>query len=280
MKTELQYLLPHHLISRLAGALANCDYPRLKSFLITDFLKRYPNVNLSEAAEPNPEHYPSFNAFFTRRLKEGARPIDKEAHSIASPADGKIAEIGQITNGRLIQAKGHDFSLHDLLGQDEALTRTFAQGSFATIYLAPHNYHRVHAPYDGQLIATHFIPGRLFSVNMASANAIPSLYSRNERLICVMENDAIGKIAVIFVGAMIVGSMQLVIDQAPVRADHPVTRLLDHPIPFKKGDELGHFKLGSTVILLFEKDKATWDAAWSAGSTIEMGMRFGTTTRR
>lgn len=276
MKTLLQHLLPHHTLSRWAGKLANAEHTRLKSYLISYFLRKYPMINLAEAVETDINNYKSFNDFFIRRLKKEARPITQDTNVIVNPADGTIAEIGQITKGRLIQAKGHDFSLNDLLGNDAKLTETFNHGSFATIYLAPHNYHRVHVPYDSTLTATHFIPGRLFSVNTESAQGISSLYSRNERLVCIMENKRIGKFAIIFVGAMIVGSIQLAFENDPVRHDHPLNTILTKPISFKKGDELGFFKLGSTVIVLFEKDKVSWNQALQTGSVVTLGTPLAT----
>lgn len=275
IRTLLQHILPHHALSRFAGFLANSENPWLKSMLIADFLRRYPTVDLSEAAEPNVKKYKSFNEFFIRPLKKNARPINSDKNIVVSPADGSIAEIGNITHDRLLQAKGHDFSLRDLLGGDDTLAKTFDNGSFATIYLAPHNYHRVHIPYDGKLVATQFIPGKLFSVNLANAQSIPSLYSRNERLVCIMEHEQLGKVAVILVGAMIVGSIQLAFENTPVRADHPVAIVFKHPHQFNKGEELGHFKLGSTVILLFEKDKVNWNPQLQAGSDVKVGEAIG-----
>lgn len=273
-KSLLQYLLPHHAISTLSGWLANSEQPQLKSFLIARFMKNYA-IDMSEANVRDPKQYRSFNDFFTRHLKQSARPINQDQNVIVSPADGNIAEIGYITNNRLIQAKGHDFSLLDLVGGDKQIADAFTDGSFATIYLAPHNYHRVHLPYDSKLVATYFIPGRLFSVNLINARNIPALYSRNERLVCLFEHERLGKIAVILVGAMIVGSIQLVFEDNPVRSNEPITTTFDHPHHFKKGDEIAHFKLGSTVILLFEKNKVSWDDQLHAESNVMVGMALG-----
>lgn len=270
-----QSILPHHLLSNIAGVLAKSEQPQLKNWLISSFIQRF-SVDMSEAAETNINNYKSFNEFFIRRLKPDARPINQNPTSIVSPADGVIAELGQIKQNKLIQAKQHDFTLQDLLGGNTTLANTFQDGHFATIYLAPHNYHRVHVPYDGKLIATYFIPGRLFSVNIQSANSIPSLYSRNERLICLFESEQLGQFAVILVGAMIVGSMQLVFQDHPIRSTELLSTHYDQPLSFKKGDELGHFKVGSTVILLFAKNKVTLDDTLHAGSAMKLGIKLAT----
>jgi len=266
-----QALLPQHLISQLAGYIANAEQPQFKSWLISSFIKHYA-VDMQDAEQKDLAQFKSFNEFFIRRLTADSRPINRDQNVIVSPADGQIAEMGYIAHDQLIQAKSHYFTLHDLLG-GETLSSPFINGAYATIYLAPHNYHRVHMPYDGKLVATYFIPGTLFSVNAKSAKAVPSLYSRNERLVCLFENERIGKFAVILVGAMIVGSIQLVFEDHPVRSKELTKTLFDHPHVFKKGEELAHFKLGSTVIVLFEKDKVVWDNNTNHASEIQFGMR-------
>lgn len=272
----LQYLLPHHLLSRFAGWLAESRIPRLKNRLIQRLLRTYP-VDLSLALEENPEAYPSFNAFFTRRLKPSARPIDPNPKHIISPVDGDIAAIGRIHNNQLIQAKNAYFDLDTLLG-DALLAKTFYDGQFATIYLAPHHYHRVHMPITGQLHQSIFIPGKLFSVNRITTDFIPHLYSRNERFITFFSTEA-GPMAVILVGAMLVGSIQPAWKETPARNPGITTEYFtnDQNLILNKGDEIGHFKMGSTVILLFTKNSMEWLNTYRINSAVEVGKQLGVT---
>ncbi|HEU5281608.1 MAG TPA: archaetidylserine decarboxylase [Gammaproteobacteria bacterium] len=267
LSTHAQTLVPQHALSQFAGWLANSTNPALKNKLIHYFLGKY-NINLAEAINSDPEAYASFNDFFTRALKPGVRHLSPDAKAIVSPADGCFAELGQINHAQLIQAKGMVYDLPSLFGGDATAT-DFNQGQFATIYLAPHNYHRVHMPYTGRLLKTIYVPGRLFSVNRMTTDLIPNLYARNERLICLFETG-IGPMAVILVGAMIVGSMQTVWMNKPLRAKHLQVDSPPTPLTLNQGDELGHFSLGSTVIMLFAKDASQWLANIQPGNEVQV----------
>ena len=269
----LQYLLPQHLLSRLVGKLAECRLPWLKNLLIRRFIAQY-NVDMSEAVDSTPEAYANFNAFFTRALKDDARPID-DAH-VVCPADGAISQLGEINRGRIFQAKGQDYSLQTLLGDDKALTAEFDGGSFATIYLSPRDYHRVHMPVDGTLRSMTYVPGKLFSVNTTTAENVRSLFARNERAICVFDTE-FGPMAMILVGAMIVAGIETVWDgQVAPPPRQITTRNYPQDAPsLKKGEEMGRFKLGSTVILLFGKDKIDWLDKFEALSPTRLGEALG-----
>lgn len=271
-----QYLAPHHALSRLAWRIARSKNTAVKNTLIRTFLSNY-DVDLSEAERPFIEDYESFNDFFTRKLRAGARPLGATDGAIVSPADGAISEIGCIDNGRLLQAKGRYYSLQALLGDDETLTRRFTGGSFATIYLAPRNYHRVHAPITGTVSSIRYIPGRLFSVNSRTARCVANLFARNERLI-VEIHGAAGSIAVILVGAMLVASMELTSCDVPaaVRAASGAKRPFiiaptKTPTLVERGAELGRFNMGSTVILLAKPASLSWDPALVQGCEVRVG---------
>ncbi len=269
-----QYVLPQHWLSRLAGKLANSKNTAVKNWIIDSFCRKY-NINLSEALIEDPHAYVSFNDFFTRTLKEGVRPIDPNPHSIVSPADGVIAERGSIHHQRLIQAKDMYFNLSTLLGGQTELAERFEEGQFATIYLAPHNYHRVHMPLTGKLRQTVYIPGKLFSVNRMTSQLIPNLYARNERLVLVFETE-FGPMAVILVGALIVGSMQTVWMDQPIR--HPDIQISSpqQEILLEKGAELGQFQLGSTVVLLLPPTlQLEWAPAKNPQNSIMTGQTLG-----
>ncbi|WP_374962439.1 archaetidylserine decarboxylase [Spongiibacter tropicus] len=265
----LQYLLPQHLLSRLVGKLAECRLPWLKNLLIRRFITQY-KVDMSEAVDSAPEAYANFNAFFTRALKDGARPIAEAP--VVCPADGAISQLGEINRGRIFQAKGQDYSLQTLLGDDKALTAEFDGGSFATIYLSPRDYHRVHMPVDGTLRSMTYVPGKLFSVNTTTAENVRSLFARNERAICVFDTE-FGPMAMILVGAMIVAGIETVWDgQVAPPPRQLTTRSYPQEAPtLKKGEEMGRFKLGSTVILLFGKDKIDWLDKFEALTPTRLG---------
>jgi phosphatidylserine decarboxylase len=271
----LQYLLPHHGLSRLVGRLAESDTPWLKNAFIGWFSARY-RVDLREAAEPDPLRYRNFNAFFTRALRAGARPIEAAADAIVSPADGAISQLGRIEAGRIFQAKGQSFSTLELLGGDAAMAALFDGGDFATIYLSPRDYHRVHMPCTGTLRQTAYVPGRLFSVNQLTASRVPRLFARNERLICLFDTER-GPMAMILVGAMIVAGIETVWagqiappTKAVIQQNSP-----SEPLSLAKAAEMGRFKLGSTVILLFGRDALRWSDTLAAGRPIQMGQRLG-----
>ncbi len=269
----LQSLLPQHALSRLLGCVAEARAPWLKNQLIKQFMRHYP-IEMHEAIEPNPYHYLTFNDFFTRQLRPDCRPIAADSHAIVSPVDGAVAMAGKIEHNQLLQAKGAYFDLAKLCGNDEAIAPLFVDGLFSTLYLAPHNYHRIHMPLTGKLIRTTYVPGRLFSVNATTTALVPQLYARNERLICLFETAA-GKMAVILVGAMIVGSMQTVWMQAPIRAAEIQTEAFTDGPVLAKGEEMGLFKLGSTVILLFQSQQARWDEGLAAGNAVQYGQQIG-----
>lgn len=272
-----QHLLPQHLISRLVGWLAHSRIPLIKNNFIQWFIKRY-SVDMRLAADPDPFHYPTFNAFFVRTLKADIRPIATGENTISSPADGCISQIGKIEAGRIFQAKGFYFNANELLGGDENISRPFSQGSFATLYLAPKDYHRVHMPCDGTLREMLYIPGRLFSVNDASAAAIPRLFARNERVVALFDTP-MGDMAMVLVGAMIVASIETIWAGliAPSREQSIQRwRYTDSKITLRKGDEMGRFQLGSTVIMLFASSHIQWDSHIMPNSPLLMGQALGT----
>lgn len=273
---RLQHLVPQHGLSRTAGWLASTENTFLKNTFISWFVKRY-NVDMSLAQEENPLAYACFNDFFTRALKPDARPINSEADSIVCPADGAISQLGPIKDGRIFQAKGQDYTTLELLGGDEALAAEFADGTFATVYLSPRDYHRVHMPYGGKLRSMVSIPGELFSVNTVTAENVPRLFARNERAVAIFDTD-IGPMAVVLVGAMIVAGIETVWDGqiAPFASRDIATSLYPYQnITLNKGDEMGRFKLGSTAVVLFANNKMQWDANYIAGTPTKMGELMG-----
>jgi phosphatidylserine decarboxylase len=247
----MQYLLPQHLLSRLVGWIAGSRIGFVRTALIRAFLSRYP-VDLAEATQPAHDRYASFNEFFTRRLRAGARSFDAEPGAVLSPADGYVTQAGPVAGDTLVQAKGIGYSAAALLGGNAALAAEFEGGAFAAVYLAPHNYHRVHMPMAGTLRAARFVPGDLFSVNAVTAGGVPGLFARNERIACVFDTAA-GPLAVVLVGALFVGSVSLAwtgrvrSDGARVPRDLPCG---DPIIALDRGAELGWFNMGSTVVVL------------------------------
>lgn len=274
----MQYVLPHHTLSRLVGGLAASEKPWIKNPLIKWFSQRF-GISLEEAKIQDPTAFPSFNAFFTRALQEGARPIDATEQGIVSPADGVVSQCGQIRGSDVLQAKGAYFSVYELLGGDAALAEEFINGHFATIYLSPKDYHRVHMPISGTLRKILYVPGRLFSVNNATAEQVPKLFARNERAVCVFDTDA-GPMAVILVGAMIVAAIETVFTGqiTPLANKVQTIDFSKQPLSRKKGEELGRFLLGSTVVLLFPENACQWQPELAAGSTLKMGQLIGKTT--
>lgn len=268
--TNLLRVLPQHLLAKGMYKLARSTNPKLKDLLINTVVDRF-QVNLYEAKEPDTEMYDSFNAFFTRELRDDARPIDDS--SIVSPSDGKVSQFGKIEGDRLIQAKGHDFDLTALLAGDKAAAAKFVDGDFATIYLSPRDYHRVHMPCDAQLTSMTFVPGDLFSVSEQTTQIVPNLFARNERVICYFDT-AFGPMALILVGAIFVGSMETVWSgEVTGPSDTPTRRLYrdQEKRVFAKGDEMGRFNMGSTVILLFPENRINWDQSTVHGKPVQMG---------
>lgn len=274
----LQRLLPKRLLTALVYRLARIRVPAIKDLLIRSFLKMY-TVKLDELAKSVPNDFGSFNDFFIRELKSDARPIDSSTLSIVSPADGFVSAVGHIEKNMLLQAKGLDYSLEDLLATDLHDARNFYDGSFASIYLAPFNYHRVHAPLAGELVAARFVPGTLFSVNQSTVSHLRGLFVRNERLICHFRTTA-GPCVVIFVGAMNVGSITTpwtgelrprkgsIVDNIDLQ-ESEVSLTVD------KGDLLGWFNMGSTVIVLAPPGVCTWKSGLQAGDALRMGEAIG-----
>ena len=272
-----QYLLPHHLLSRLIGCAAECRVGWFKNRLIGWFAKQY-QVNMSEAQIEDLNAFAHFNDFFTRALKDDARPLDNSAGAVLCPADGAVSQLGKIEQGRVFQAKGHSFSVIELLGGDTERAAAFMGGDFATIYLSPKDYHRVHMPLTGTLKEMVYVPGRLFSVNQTTAENVPELFARNERVICLFDTER-GPMAVVLVGAMIVASIETVwagLVTPPKRTlkTFSYDDAARAPIVLEKGAELGRFKLGSTAIVLFGPEQVQWAAELAANSTVQMGQRL------
>lgn len=278
-----QYLAPHHLVSRAYGVAAQCRHPGAKNWMIDTFIRRY-GVDMTQAEQTDPHAYEHFNAFFTRALKPGARPLDETPDAILCPTDGAISQVGAITRDRIFQAKGHDYSATDLLGGCPQRAAPFENGSFATIYLAPKDYHRVHMPLAGRLTEMIHVPGRLFSVNPLTARHVPALFARNERVVCMFDTD-VGPMAVVLVGAMIVASIETVWAGvvAPRGKGVHSTRYTQAgeqaaPIYLEKGQEMGRFKLGSTVVVLLGPQAAAhWRDDLTALSPVSMGEAMGDT---
>lgn len=275
----LQYLLPHHLLSWLMHAITRVETKAIKDLLIRRVIDWY-RVDMQEALESDPGAYRSFNDFFTRALRPDARPVAPEANQIACPADGGLSQAGDIEDGYLFQAKGHDYALLELLGGDPDMSALFEEGSFATIYLSPRDYHRVHMPYGGKLKRMVHVPGRLFSVNETTCRQVPRLFARNERVISLFDTD-IGPMAVILVGAIFVSSIDTVWSGTvtPIRQrvsswDYPPTAK-PKTITLEKGEEMGRFNMGSTVIVLFGKDAVEWVEDFTPGSKVKMGQPIG-----
>lgn len=270
-----QYPLPHHLLSRLMGYLTYCRNPAFKNFFIRAIAKVY-GVDWSEAERPDPNAYACFNDFFTRALKPGVRPIANEPGALAGPADGYMSQLGPITEGRIIQAKGKDYSAVDLLGGDTARAAPFMGGSFATIYLSPKDYHRLHMPLAGTLREMVYVPGRLFSVNNATAQGVPNLFARNERVVAIFDTEA-GPMALVLVGAIFVASIETVwhgLVTPPAGQSVRVWNYQDSPVYLERGAEMGRFKMGSTIVVLFGKDAVEW-GNFAPGEVMRTGAPVG-----
>ncbi|MEO6974105.1 MAG: archaetidylserine decarboxylase [Rhodoferax sp.] len=269
----LQYLLPKQALTAFAGIVASSRGGRWSTGLIRWFVSKY-DVDMSEAANPDIASYASFNDFFTRALRPGARPL--AGADLICPVDGAISQFGAIQRGRIFQAKGHDYLTTALVGGDAALGALFEDGHFATLYLSPKDYHRIHMPCDGRLTRMTYVPGSLFSVNPATARGVPGLFARNERVVCVFESSQ-GPFVLVLVGATVVGSMATVWHGVvspprggPVREWH----YRDQNVRLAQGDEMGRFLLGSTVVLLFPRGPLRFSAAWQPGGAIHMGEKM------
>ncbi|MFV2060636.1 MAG: archaetidylserine decarboxylase [Gammaproteobacteria bacterium] len=271
----LQYLLPHHLLSLLMLALTRWQNRSFLNWFTPWFIKRY-QVDMSIAQNEDWKSYPSFNHFFTRAIKPEHRPICA-ADKIASPVDACVSQAGKIKDGIIIQAKNHNYSMQSLLGDQSDDTSSFQNGLFSTLYLSPKDYHRIHMPVDGQLKKVIHVPGRLFSVNPATARTIPRLFARNERAVCIFETE-LGPMAVVMVGAIFVASIETVwqgVITPPTRFGIRSWDYDEQNISFKRGDEIARFNMGSTVILLFGENKMTWNEDLLPDQKIIMGQSIG-----
>jgi phosphatidylserine decarboxylase len=279
LKVLAQYVIPKQAITTLAGKLAHFEGGNKTSAVIKWFVKRY-NVNMSEAASPDINSYKTFNEFFTRPLRTGARPIAQA--DFICPVDGAISQFGSIEQDQIFQAKGHHYSTAALLGGDKNSAKRYENGKFACLYLSPKDYHRIHMPCDGKLVKMTYVPGDLFSVNPVTAQGVPGLFARNERVVCEFTSEQHGYFVIVLVGATIVGSMATVWHDAkdgiinPPRRGHiQVWTYADNNIVLQQGDEMGRFLLGSTVVMLFQKDALQFNAEWQAASPVRLGEVMG-----
>lgn len=276
LKSLLLYPLPHHLLSRGMLVLTRIRTPWFKNLLIRSFSKHFA-INWQDSRLQRPEDFAHFNAFFTRELADQARPLSGDETTLVSPADGCISQIGTINGDTLFQAKGHQYTTHALLGGDARLAQQFHNGFFATVYLSPRDYHRVHMPCRGTLRETIYIPGRLFSVAPHTTRTIPQLFARNERLVTVFDTDQ-GAMAMILVGAIFVAAIETAWDglvTPPHRRDIEHKDFQSTHLELARGAEMGRFNMGSTVILLFQQDAIRWDKSLIAGQSLRMGQEIG-----
>ena len=269
-----QYLLPKKALTALAGKVAGARGGRWTTALIRWFVQRY-QVNMAEAANPDIASYPTFNDFFTRALQDGARPL--AAADFICPVDGAISQFGPIQHDQIFQAKGHHYSSTALVGGDAALAAQFDNGSFATLYLSPRDYHRIHMPCDGRLRRMVYVPGDLFSVNPTTARGVPGLFARNERVVCVFDSDQ-GPFVLTLVGATVVGSMATVwhgVVNPPRSPQICEWHYDDGAVSLRQGQEMGRFLLGSTVVMLFPADTLQFTPQWVPAKGIRLGEKMG-----
>lgn len=276
LTTLPQYVLPHHALSALMSRFTHSENKALKNLLITQVIKHY-GVNMAEALEQDINAFKSFNQFFTRELNPNARPLTAEKNAVACPADGAVSQAGAITDGVIFQAKGKSFTAIDLLGGSSERAEPFNNGVFTTIYLSPKDYHRLHMPLTGTLREMVHIPGRLFSVNTATTRSVPGLFARNERVAAIFDTDA-GPMALVLVGAIFVSSIETVWHGVvtPPTITSVQSRLYQDNAPVLKiGEEMGRFNMGSTIIVLFGKDKVQWDSEYKADKVVKLGELIG-----
>jgi len=268
-----QYLIPQHTLSVLMHKLTRCEITWFKNSFIRFITAKY-KVNINEAAQTDLAFFASFNAFFTRQLRPGVRPLAEGEDVITSPVDGAISQIGDINNNQIVQAKGREYSVLELLGGDEVLAKQFDQGQFATIYLSPKDYHRIHMPLAGQLQQMAYIPGKLFSVSPRTARTVPKLFARNERVVTVFETEQ-GPIVMVLVGAIFVGSMETVwagMITPPYGKEIQNWHYQDEQaISLQKGEEMGRFNMGSTVVMLLPKGMTKFKSELDAETAVQMG---------
>lgn len=269
-----QTIAPQHTLSRWMHRLSHSERPWLARWLIRNLLAHYP-IDLADALEPDPTRYRSLNDFFTRALRPGTRPMPPDPHALASPADGVLSQYGELAGERAVQAKGRWYSVTDLLALSAADAAPYHGGHFATVYLAPHNYHRVHAPADCTIEEVVYVPGDLFSVNRATAAVVPDLFARNERVILHCRSEH-GALAIVLVGAMLVGSMTIACcDLSDGCARRAVTRVRLAPgVQVTRGTEVGRFNMGSTVVLVFARDTVRWTDGL-ADTAVRVGQPLG-----
>lgn len=277
-----QYAVPQHLLSHLVGWFAETRITWIKDLFISKFIQQF-NVNMDEAERQTPDAFENFNDFFTRELKPGARPINDNSNAIVSPADGAISQLGSIENGRVFQAKGHDYSLIELLGGQSKTADAFMGGQFATIYLSPKDYHRLHMPVTGTLREMIYVPGDLFSVNQTTAENVPRLFSRNERVVAIFDTE-LGPMSLVLVGAMIVAGIETTwagritpFDRKVRSIRYPTKGESQQPLIIEKGEEMGRFFLGSTIVMCFAKDKIHWLEDMTAERPLRLGESIGLT---
>jgi phosphatidylserine decarboxylase len=276
MRVGPQYLLPHHALSGLMSKLTHAENQTWKNLFIRQIIKHY-GVNMQEAAIDDINAYKSFNDFFTRALTTGIRPMAAEADAVACPADGEVSQAGEITTGRIVQAKGKSFTIAELLGGDRKGAAVFANGRFATIYLSPKDYHRLHMPLAGRLTKMVHIPGRLFSVNNATTAAVPGLFARNERIAAFFDTEA-GPMVLVLVGAIFVYSIETVwhgVVTPPTLARIRTWHYGEDGPLLEKGEEMGRFNMGSTIIVLFSEDNVEWNEGFQAGTAVRLGQAIG-----
>ena len=276
IKTLPQYILPQHTLSKLMSYITHSENKALKNWCIKTIIKQY-GVNMDEAEEQNVDAFKSFNHFFTRTLKPEVRPLTTEKGEIACPADGSVSQAGKITEGDIFQAKGMSFSAVDLLGGDADRAAPFVEGEFATIYLSPKDYHRLHMPLAGTLKEMVHVPGKLFSVNTATTRSVPGLFARNERVAAIFDTEA-GPMALVLVGAIFVSSIETVwhgVVTPPTTTSVQSWHYNHKPITLQKGEEMGRFNMGSTIIVLFGKGKIGWDSEFKADQLVKLGIKIG-----
>lgn len=276
LTTLPQYVLPHHALSSLMSRFTHSENKALKNLLITQVIKHY-GVNMEEALEQDISAFKSFNQFFTRELNPKTRPLTAEKNAVACPADGAVSQAGAITDGVIFQAKGKSFTAIDLLGGSDERAEPFNNGVFTTIYLSPKDYHRLHMPLTGTLREMVHIPGRLFSVNTATTRSVPGLFARNERVAAIFDTDA-GPMALVLVGAIFVSSIETVwhgVVTPPSITSVQSWSYQENAPTLKIGEEMGRFNMGSTIIVLFGKDKVQWDSEFKADKVVKLGELIG-----
>ncbi len=267
-----QYLIPQHFCSSLMYRLTRCTQPLIKDSFIRHFIDLY-KVDMSIAQQADPSAYACFNEFFTRSLTPEARPFADNEQTLLCPVDGAVSQVGPIHEGKLLQAKGKDYSLLELLANDESISAEFSGGEFATLYLSPRDYHRIHMPIDARLRKMIYVPGKLFGVNQLTARVVDGLFARNERVIALFDTE-LGPMAMLLVGAIFVGSMETVWEGMITPCEESQIRVWDYSdkdIRLKRGDEMGRFNMGSTVIMLFPQNSIQWDTGIQAEASIQMG---------